>query len=177
VAQGLCNVSCVLPPRCNNFQKLIQSVLHSKHFKKLHNPGKPKWSIVYDLTNRRIHFRTLDNPEIRTVRLNGFDFSCASPVRVFDLDQSGTGDVTPFFLTIGSMNKELIQKSYQGTPFLAGAPEAKLIPPQSIRKPFSAQNNLRQLRRDVRNSYGSICVCCATCCSPWLSLSSCMPTL
>jgi hypothetical protein len=98
-----------------------------KTLQEVAQPRQTQWSIVYDLTNRKIHFRTLDNPEIRTVRLNGFDFSCASPVRVFDLDQPGTGDVTNSFVSYDrEMNKELIWKSYQGTPFLAGAPESEM---------------------------------------------------
>jgi len=50
-----------------------------------------------------------------------------APVRVFDLDQPGTGDVTNSFVSYDrEMNKELIRKSYQGTPFLAGAPESEI---------------------------------------------------
>ncbi len=38
-----------------------------------------RWSIVYDIAGKKIHFRTKDNPSIRTIDVAGLDFSCGSP--------------------------------------------------------------------------------------------------
>ncbi len=45
-----------------------------------------KWSIVYDLTAKAISIRTKDAPIAKTVSLAQFDFSCATPVKVLDLN-------------------------------------------------------------------------------------------
>lgn len=37
-----------------------------------------QWSIVYDITNRSIHFKTSANPAIQKIELSHFDFSCES---------------------------------------------------------------------------------------------------
>lgn len=57
-----------------------------------------KWSIVYDISKKEIHFKTADDPHIKTVRFNGFDFSCGIPSRMFNMNQAGTGDVTAKFI-------------------------------------------------------------------------------
>ena len=44
-----------------------------------------QWSIVYDLTDLTIHFRTAQNPANRVISLPAFDFSCDSPILVQDI--------------------------------------------------------------------------------------------
>ena len=56
------------------------------------------WSIVYDATNMVIHFKTLDNQNIRSVKMDGFDFSCASPAKIFEINTKTSGDVTGKFV-------------------------------------------------------------------------------
>ena len=34
-----------------------------------------QWSIVYDVENHQIHFKTQNNPEIKTIKLDSFNFS------------------------------------------------------------------------------------------------------
>lgn len=48
--------------------------------------GYTKWQIVYDLSAKAISIRTHDAPVSKTVSLSAFDFSCASPVKVLDLN-------------------------------------------------------------------------------------------
>ena len=51
------------------------------------------WRIVYDVSNRQIHFRTQGNPEPRVVDLKKLDFSCGKPVQFADIQAkpSATG--------------------------------------------------------------------------------------
>jgi len=35
-----------------------------------------QWSIVYDVENLQIHFNTQNNPKIKAIKLDSFDFSC-----------------------------------------------------------------------------------------------------
>ena len=42
-------------------------------------PNSTQWSVVYDITNRTIRYKTMENPLIRILKLADFDFSCNSP--------------------------------------------------------------------------------------------------
>jgi len=44
------------------------------------------WNIVYDIKHFRIYFRTSVNYHIRYLDLKSFDFSCATPVKVLDIN-------------------------------------------------------------------------------------------
>lgn len=90
-------------------------------------PFKTKWSIVYDQNNLRVHFITETNKKIRTVDLNKFDFSCRTPVRVLDANANLTGDVTDKFQDYTQkINRDLINASFGGTPFLKWVPDYAL---------------------------------------------------
>jgi penicillin V acylase-like amidase (Ntn superfamily) len=81
-----------------------------------------KWSMVYDMARKRIHYRTRANRAVRSLDLAAFDFSCRTPVRMLDID-AGSGDVTRRFADYRpAANRDLIQRSFRKTPFLAGSP-------------------------------------------------------
>ena len=51
------------------------------------NPNyKTHWSIVYDLTAKKIHFKSALNDAVRTVALAQFDFDCKTPTLVYDVN-------------------------------------------------------------------------------------------
>jgi len=83
------------------------------------NPGYTRWSVVYDLAARVVHFRTDSNPEIRRLALGGLDFACEGTVRMFDVTAAGSGDVAgrlrPY---TRAANRALIEASFGRTPFL-----------------------------------------------------------
>lgn len=56
-----------------------------------------KWRILYDMRKLGVYFHTLGNQQIRYVDLKSFDFSCASPVKVLDINADLSGDVTDSF--------------------------------------------------------------------------------
>jgi penicillin V acylase-like amidase (Ntn superfamily) len=79
-----------------------------------------RWSIVYDLEQREVHFKTRPNPRPRSVRLAAFDFSCATPVAALDVDAGGTGsgDVTARFTPYTpQMNRNLLARSFAAPRF------------------------------------------------------------
>ena len=59
----------------------------------LDNVAQPstRWSIVYDIRNRAIRWRTKENRTRRELRFAALDFRCASPARGLDID-TGRGD-------------------------------------------------------------------------------------
>jgi penicillin V acylase-like amidase (Ntn superfamily) len=98
-------------------------------FRLLHDvrQSHTQWSIVYDLRNLAVHWRTAPNADIRNVRLAAFDFSCATPARVLAIDE-GTGDVTKRFRDYTTAaNLDLVRRSYRDTPFLRQAKEEEIV--------------------------------------------------
>ena len=88
---------------------------------------RTQWSIVYDIKNLRIYFRTRRNQEIRQVDLNSFDFSCITPVKVLDINAELSGDVTDSFVDYTrQINRNLIRNTFRKSYFLTDVPEESL---------------------------------------------------
>ncbi len=62
------------------------------------NPSDTQWSIVYDMANFSIYFRTKENRKIRYFFLKAFDFSCSAPVDMLDVNADFSGDITDRFI-------------------------------------------------------------------------------
>jgi choloylglycine hydrolase len=83
-----------------------------------------RWSVVYDVQNRSIRFRTCDAPGIKRIDLKSFDFSCETPCICLDIDSDLTGDVQAQFVDCTkAINEKLIQESWKKTSFLKDTPE------------------------------------------------------
>jgi penicillin V acylase-like amidase (Ntn superfamily) len=82
---------------------ILSSVKQSTH---------TKWSIVYDITNKKIYFKTLDAPEVKTLQFSGFEFSCAKQSLVVDMNISAKGDVSGLFKPFTEdLNRKTIAES------------------------------------------------------------------
>jgi penicillin V acylase-like amidase (Ntn superfamily) len=69
-----------------------------------------RYSIVFDIKNGKIYYRTKNNQEIRVLTLKDFDYSCKSPVMGIDIESNiikGKDDFQPFTI---EMNRALIEK-------------------------------------------------------------------
>jgi hypothetical protein len=78
-----------------------------------------KWSNVYDMNGQQVSFRTYSNPEIRSITLEAFDFSCDTPVMVFDINAGMAGDVSDQFIEYTyQLNRDVIKNAYRKTEFL-----------------------------------------------------------
>ena len=64
---------------------------------KVAQPGYTKWSIVYDITHREIHFKTAAGRDVKTIRFSGFDFACTATSKILDMNRQAKGDVTAHF--------------------------------------------------------------------------------
>jgi len=85
--------------------------------------GYTQWSIVYDQKRGKIYFRTLQNAQIRSVDTSSFDYSCGTPVKMYEVSSNESGDVTPKFVDYTrKANRELIDRSFAGTDFLKNIP-------------------------------------------------------
>lgn len=86
-----------------------------------------RWSIVYDINNSCIFFRTDGNSKLRHVYLKKLDFSCRTPVKVLDINDALSGDVTDKFLDYTQqINRSLIGNAFKKTYFLWGSPEEEI---------------------------------------------------
>ncbi|HKW93988.1 MAG TPA: linear amide C-N hydrolase [Methylomirabilota bacterium] len=87
-------------------------------------PNFTRWSVVYDLTAREIHFRTDGSPSIRRVTLAGLDFSCRTPVKMLDVTGTGSGDVTDAFVDYNvSANRALLEAAFTKATALPAVPK------------------------------------------------------
>lgn len=85
--------------------------------------GQTQWSIVYDIPNRTIHYKTLNNPVIRKMEMNRLSFDCRHETQFIPIDQE---DANTQNLTVSS-NLELIRKVIDGVEFLKNN-----VPPEFI---------------------------------------------
>jgi penicillin V acylase-like amidase (Ntn superfamily) len=53
-----------------------------------------QWSIVFDTENIKIYFRTKTHPEVRYINLQDLDFSCKTPIKMLDVHEKLSGDIT-----------------------------------------------------------------------------------
>lgn len=82
-----------------------------------------KWSIVYDLKDRRAFFRTLAARDVRWIDLDALDFNCGTPVAMLDVNAAFSGDVAPRFTPYrAAANRSLVHAAFNQTPFLNDVP-------------------------------------------------------
>lgn len=85
-----------------------------------------QWSIVYDLRNRAVTWRTAANREKRSLRFADLDFACATPVRVLDIDR-GRGNVVALFRDYTrDANVSLVRRAIKGTSFTRATPDSEI---------------------------------------------------
>ncbi len=73
-----------------------------------------KWSIVYDIGNKKIYFRTSGFPAIKYIDLTKFDYSCSSQPVAFDMNENSKGNVTGKFVYFSAdRNKRAIMDAFR----------------------------------------------------------------
>ena len=70
------------------------------------------WNIVYDISNKAVHFKTSDNQQTRSLDMSGLDFSCKQMPAYFPLNNKTKGNITALLLPFTSKeNRVLLEKS------------------------------------------------------------------
>lgn len=87
---------------------------------------RTQWSIVYDIKQLKVYFKTASNTNLKSFDLNDFEFNCDSPVMLLDINTRLTGDVNgKFEVYTKNINRKLLEKSFAKTGFLNNlSPEA-----------------------------------------------------
>lgn len=57
-----------------------------------------KWSIVYDITNKKILFKSDGYAAIKSVRFSSFDLNCTASSKMYNINQNNKGDVAASFI-------------------------------------------------------------------------------
>jgi choloylglycine hydrolase len=85
------------------------------------------WSIVYDLRNMRLFFKTFENRSIRVIEFDDFDYACSSPALVLDMGKDLSGDVSDEFVEYTlEINEDLVTSviaAYNRAGFLTEIPD------------------------------------------------------
>lgn len=70
-----------------------------------------KWSIVYDLTEKKIWFKTNRFQQIRSLNFSSFDFSCPAFSKVMNINSAEQGDISRYFSKFSkNINEEIFEK-------------------------------------------------------------------
>lgn len=84
-----------------------------------------KWSIVYDLKNLEIHYKTQRRSEVRTLRVKDLDFSVKAPVRTIGINTPHTGLLNPYLADYDpDINRWMVFYTVRQTPMIAQLPDA-----------------------------------------------------
>ena len=73
-----------------------------------------KWSIVYDLTEKKIWFKTNRFQQIRSLNFYSFDFSCHASSKVMNINSAEKGDISSYFSPFSrKINQQIFEKTLQ----------------------------------------------------------------
>lgn len=82
-----------------------------------------KWSIVYDITNSKIYFKTNSNPAKKFLNFSSFQFSCTDQSLSYDLNIKSEGDISTSFTEFSDQTHlRIISKSFQDSRSRIGVP-------------------------------------------------------
>ena len=95
--------------------KILSNVKTPVGAKMLGEPIYTQWSIVYDIKNLKVYFRTRGNEQIRYFALSSFDFSCKTPIKILDIQADLSGDVSKKFI---DYTQQINRKLLGNTPLL-----------------------------------------------------------
>jgi len=76
------------------------------------NLAATRWSIVFDTNNFKIYYRSYDNQNIRWIDFKKLDFDCRTPVKMLEVHNDLSGDVTDSFIDYShDLTLDLLLKS------------------------------------------------------------------
>ncbi|MBS0350265.1 MAG: linear amide C-N hydrolase [Proteobacteria bacterium] len=86
-------------PTSHSTQQAVASAFNGLGYL-IETPGSSDptvWSVVYDLSNRILYYRTIDNQQIRLVHLDHFNLAKGQPVRIMSMTNDFIGEVENHF--------------------------------------------------------------------------------
>lgn len=72
-----------------------------------------KWSIVYDISNKKVYFKSLASPLVKHVAFTDFDMSCHKSSKVYDINSDDKGLVSTLFTDFSiDFNRKIVNRSF-----------------------------------------------------------------
>lgn len=76
--------------------------------------GFTKWSIVYDITNRKVYFKTSSHQQQKSFSLSNFNYSCSSRPLSYNMAQNDKGDISRKFVAFANeQNKKMLKEAFK----------------------------------------------------------------
>ena len=73
-----------------------------------------KWSIVYDIKDRKVYFRSNTYPDIKNLSFSAFDFGCSAISKAWEINQAGKGDISSLFGDFNmALNRKIVERSFR----------------------------------------------------------------
>lgn len=72
-------------------------------------PKRTQWSVIFDIRNAVVYFRSLTNPTIKSVSIRDINFECDQPARLADI---ATGTNPEFLNYTTKINSDFVNKAY-----------------------------------------------------------------
>lgn len=109
--------------------------------KEISQPGHTQWSIVYDLQNLKVSFRTKESEKIKNLNFQNLDFACSTPVKTFDVNSNEIGNISQILSDYSQAdNYDLIKYSFTNVDFLKGISEESMKAISSLPDSFQCSN-------------------------------------
>jgi len=67
-----------------------------------------KWSIVYDISDKKIYFKTEKFQQVKSVSFSFFNFSCNTASKVLDMNRAEQGNMSTYFANYSTTTNNLI---------------------------------------------------------------------
>ncbi len=75
-----------------------------------------KWSIVYDIKNRKVHFKTNSFGKTKSIGFSSLDFACSAKALSLDMNQEIKGDITATLQPYSNkLNEKIVTESIIAT--------------------------------------------------------------
>jgi penicillin V acylase-like amidase (Ntn superfamily) len=73
-----------------------------------------KWSIVYDISNKKIYFKTQRFLQIKTIEFSSIDFTCPAISKAMDMNQDAGGNINTLLIYFSKdINRKLVKKAME----------------------------------------------------------------
>ena len=73
-----------------------------------------KWSIVYDISNKKIYFKTAQSKDIKTLEFSAVDLACSATQKVMDINKAGAGDISGRMAGFSAeINRKTVEKALE----------------------------------------------------------------
>jgi choloylglycine hydrolase len=76
-------------------------------------PGFTRWSIVYDISNKKVYFKTSSNQQKKFFSLNDFNYSCPATALSYNMNQNSSGDISKSFTQFSNVqNTKMLKQAF-----------------------------------------------------------------